>query len=80
MSDKRETDFLAYILAAFVITIGGIAVGVASTNQVPDNADTSDQAALTMPTEATAAPSASKTPAAHQTKAMRLSHSQQQLL
>ena len=32
MSDRRETDFLAYILAAFVIAIGGIAVGVASTN------------------------------------------------
>ena len=32
MSDRRETDFLAYVLAAFVIAIGGIAVGVASTN------------------------------------------------
>jgi hypothetical protein len=32
MSDRRETDFLAYILAAFVIAIGGIAVGIASTN------------------------------------------------
>jgi hypothetical protein len=31
MSDRRETDFLAYILAAFVFAIGGIAVGVAST-------------------------------------------------
>jgi hypothetical protein len=32
MSDRRETDFLAYILAAFVFAIGGIAVGVASTH------------------------------------------------
>jgi hypothetical protein len=32
MPDRRETDFLAYILAAFVIAIGGIAVGIASTN------------------------------------------------
>ncbi|MGO9036733.1 MAG: hypothetical protein ACLPX1_15835 [Steroidobacteraceae bacterium] len=80
MYDKRETDFLAYILAAFVITIGGIAVGVASTNQAPDNTDTSDRPALTMPTEATAGPSASKTPAAHQTKASRSSRSQEHLL
>ena len=36
MSDRRETDFLAYILAAFVIAIGGIAVGIASTNTAPN--------------------------------------------
>ncbi len=80
MYDKRETDFLAYILAAFVITIGGIAVGVASTNQVPNDAGMSDQASLTAPGEATAAPSASKTPATHQTKAVRLPRSQEHLL
>ena len=32
MTDKRETDLLAYILSGFVIAISGIAVGVASTN------------------------------------------------
>jgi hypothetical protein len=39
MSDKRETDFLAYVLCVFVIAIGGIAVGVASTNTA-SNGDT----------------------------------------
>jgi hypothetical protein len=38
MTDKRETDLLAYILSGFVIAISGIAVGVASTNS---NANTS---------------------------------------
>ena len=56
MSDKRESDFLAYILGGFVIAIGGIAVGVASTNAVPNSAQISGQAA--------AAPHASKAPAA----------------
>jgi hypothetical protein len=56
MSDKRESDFLAYILGGFVIAIGGIAVGVASTNTVADSGQISDQAA--------AAPHASKAPAA----------------
>jgi hypothetical protein len=32
MTDKRETDLLAYILSGFVVAISGIAVGVASTN------------------------------------------------
>ncbi len=39
MSDKRETDFLAYILGVFVIAISGFAVGVASTNTA-SNGDT----------------------------------------
>jgi hypothetical protein len=44
MSDRRETDFLAYILAVFVFAIGGIAVGVAST-QGASNRAVSSQAA-----------------------------------
>jgi hypothetical protein len=40
MTDKRETDLLAYILSGFVIAISGIAVGVASTNS-NSNANTS---------------------------------------
>jgi hypothetical protein len=43
-------------LGGFVIAIGGIAVGVASTNAVPNSGQISDQAA--------AAPHASKAPAA----------------
>ncbi len=34
MTDKRETDLLAYILSGFVIAISGIAVGVASTKYI----------------------------------------------
>ncbi|HLN49614.1 MAG TPA: hypothetical protein VK251_08875 [Steroidobacteraceae bacterium] len=64
MSDRRETDFLAYILGGFVIAIGGIAVGVASTNKAPNSAAMTSQVAVTMPTGAAAAAAPSKAPAA----------------
>jgi|APFre7841882630_1041343.scaffolds.fasta_scaffold05019_2 hypothetical protein len=63
MADKRETDFLAYVLAGFIIAIGGIAVGVASTNTVPVGGRISDHTAVTAPTGAAPAPHASKAPA-----------------
>jgi len=64
MPDKRETDFLAYLLGGFIIAIGGIAVGVASTNTVPVGDRFSDHTAVTAPTGAAPAPHASKAPAA----------------
>jgi hypothetical protein len=56
MSDKRETDFLAYILGGFVIAIGGIAVGVASTHTVPKNTGITNQTAVTVPMGAAGSP------------------------
>ena len=62
MSDKRETDFLAYVLGVFVIAIAGIAVGVASTNTASNG--------KTRPTGvAVAMPAAPATRAANQTAA-----------
>ncbi len=55
MTDKRETDLLAYILSGFVIAISGIAVGVASTNS---NANTSGGGIGTSPALSAPAPSA----------------------
>jgi hypothetical protein len=49
MSDKRETDFLAYILGGLVIAIGGIAVGLSSTNTVANGVRIADQAAASAP-------------------------------
>ena len=63
MSDKRESDFLAYILGAFVVALGGIAVGVASTNAVPEGDRRSGPAAVTAPMSAAAEPQASQAPA-----------------
>ena len=55
MTDKRETDLLAYILSGFVIAISGIAVGVASTNTSGGGINTSS--AVSAPA-ATVAPDA----------------------
>jgi hypothetical protein len=59
MTDKRETDFLAYILAGFVIAIGGIAVGVASTN-IASNGDARPDGIAAVKPAAVAAPAASQ--------------------
>jgi hypothetical protein len=59
MTDSKDSDLLAYILAGFVIAISGIAVGVASTNPAASSRDgATDQAALVAPS-----PSPTPTPA-----------------
>jgi hypothetical protein len=51
MTDSKDSDLLAYILAGFVIAISGIAVGVASTNPAASSRDSiPDQAAAVAPT------------------------------
>jgi hypothetical protein len=59
MSDKRETDFLAYILAGFVVAIGGFAVGVASTNTA-SNGDASPAGVAAVTPATVAAPAAKR--------------------
>jgi hypothetical protein len=50
MTDSKDSDLLAYILAGFVIAISGIAVGVASTNPVASSRDgVPDQTAAAAP-------------------------------
>jgi hypothetical protein len=49
MTDKRETDLLAYILSGFVIAISGIAVGVASTNTNTSAGGINTSSALSAP-------------------------------
>jgi hypothetical protein len=50
MTDSKDSDLLAYILAGFVIAISGIAVGVASTNPAASSRDSiSDKAAAVAP-------------------------------
>ncbi len=80
MSDRRETDFLAYILAGFVIAIGGIAVGVASTNNVPNGAGMSNQAAVTMPQGAAAASPTPEAPSTDNINPVSAHRSQEYLL
>jgi hypothetical protein len=57
MTDKRETDLLAYILSGFVVAISGIAVGVASTNTNTSGAGVISSA-LTAPAPSAPAPDA----------------------
>jgi hypothetical protein len=57
MTDKRETDLLAYILSGFVIAISGIAVGVASTNTSGGGINASS--AVSAPASSAVAPDAS---------------------
>jgi hypothetical protein len=50
MTDSRDSDLLAYILAGFVIAISGIAVGVASTNPAASSRDSiPEKAAIAAP-------------------------------
>ncbi len=58
MTDDKETDYLAYILACFIIGISGIAVGVASTNPTRESAgDNSSRPAAAAPPRTTLAAS-----------------------
>jgi hypothetical protein len=57
MTDKRETDLLAFILSGFVIAISGIAVGVASTNNNTSGGGSNTSPAVSAPA-ATVAPDA----------------------
>jgi hypothetical protein len=58
MTDKRETDLLAYILSGFVIAISGIAVGVASTNSNTPGAGVGTSSAVSAPVSSAVAPDA----------------------
>jgi hypothetical protein len=60
MTDKRETDLLAYILSGFVIAISGIAVGVASTtnNNNISGGGASISSAVSAPASSAVAPDA----------------------
>jgi hypothetical protein len=54
MTDKRETDLLAFILSGFVIAISGIAVGVASTNTNTSGGGNNTSSAVSAPAPAVA--------------------------
>jgi hypothetical protein len=56
MTDKRESDLVAYILSGFVIAISGIAVGVASTN--PSGGGINTSSAVSAPASSAVAPDA----------------------
>jgi len=56
MTDSKDSDLLAYILACFVIAISGIAVGVASTNTASSRDSIPDRAAAVAPSSHAAAP------------------------
>jgi hypothetical protein len=58
MTDKRETDLLAFILSGFVIAISGIAVGVASTNTNTSGGGNKTSSAVSAPASADAPASA----------------------
>jgi hypothetical protein len=54
MADHRESDVLAYILGVLVLTISGVAVGIASTTP-PDVGGTDDESSATATLQAPAA-------------------------